>query len=129
MHKPNVTPNSYKEALASPDAKQWQKAMQEEFDAIMRNETFELVPLLQGRKAIGVHWLYKIKLHANGSIDHFKARWVAKGFTQRFGIDYDSTFSLVVRIENLCLLLAFANTHNLKIHQVDVDTAFLHAKL
>jgi len=59
--------------------------MQEEFNAIMQNETFKLVPLPQGHKAIGVRWLYKIKLHANSSINRFKARWVAKGFTQRFG--------------------------------------------
>jgi hypothetical protein len=56
-------------------------------------------------------------------------RWVAKGFTQHFGIDYNSTFSPIIHIENLRLLLTFANTHNLKIHQVNVDTAFLHTKL
>jgi len=61
------------------------------------------------------------------SINQFKARWVAKGYTQRFSINYDSTFSMVLCIENL--LLTFANMHNLKIHQVNVNTAFLHAKL
>ncbi len=62
-------------------------------------------------------------------IDHYKARWVAKGFTQCFSIDYDSTFSPVVCIENLWLLLAFVNACNLEIHQVNVDMVFLHAKL
>jgi len=123
------TPNSYKDALTSPNATHWQKAMQEEFKALMHNGTYILVPLLQGRKPIGAQWLYKVKLHTNGSINHYKARWVAKGFTQRFSINYNSTFSPVVQIKNLQLLLTFTNTHNLKIHQVNINTAFLHTKL
>jgi hypothetical protein len=123
------TPNSYKEALASPDANHWQKAMEEEIQAIMHNRTFTLVPLPQGHKPIGAHWLYKVKLHADSTINCFKARWVAKGFTQHFRINYNSTFSPVICIKNLRLLLAFANACNLKIHQVNVNTAFLHTKL
>ncbi|ELR14134.1 Retrovirusrelated Pol polyprotein from transposon TNT 1-94, putative [Acanthamoeba castellanii str. Neff] len=103
--------------------------MQEEFKALMHNGTYVLVPLPQGRKPISTQWLYKVKLHTNSLIDCYKARWVAKGFTQRFSINYNSTFSPVIWIENLWLLLAFVNACNLEIHQVDVDMAFLHAKL
>lgn len=123
------TPNSYKEALILPNAAHWQKAMEEEFKALMCNRTYILVPLPQGHKPIGAQWLYKVKLHANSSIDHYKARWVAKGFTQHFSMDYNSTFSPIIQIKNLQLLLAFMNAHNLKIHQVNVNMAFLHAKL
>jgi hypothetical protein len=123
------TPNSYKDALTLPDAACWQKAMQEEFKALMCNRTYVLVLLPQGRKPISTQWLYKVKLHTDSLIDRYKARWVAKGFTQHFSINYDSTFSPVVWIENLWLLLAFVNARNLEIHQVDVNTVFLHAKL
>jgi len=75
------TPNSYKDTLTSPDATHWQKAMQEEFEALMHNRTYILVPLPQGRKPISTQWLYKVKLHADSLINHYKARWVAKGFT------------------------------------------------
>jgi len=123
------TPNSYKDTLTSPDAARWQKAMQDEFKVLMHNGTYILVPFPQGCKPISAQWLYKVKLHADSSIDCYKARWVAKGFTQRFSIDYNSTFSPVIWIKNLWLLLAFMNTHNLKIHQVNINTVFLHTKL
>jgi len=103
--------------------------MQDEFEVLMHNRTYVLVPLPQGCKPIGARWLYKVKLHADSLIDCYKARWVAKGFAQRFGIDYDSTFSPVIWIENLQLLLAFMNACNLEIHQVDIDMVFLHTKL
>lgn len=65
--------------------------MDEEFKALMHNRTFTLVLLPQVHKPIGTEWLYKIKLHANSMIDHYKARWVAMGFTQHFSIAYLTT--------------------------------------
>lgn len=125
---PITTPNSYREAMASPEAHQWLEAMTEEINAITRNGTFRLVRLPKGRTAIGARWLFKVKCKANSLIDRFKARWVAKGYSQLFGIDFDETFSPIIRLENLRLLLAIA-LPGLAIHQMDVDNAFLNAEL
>ncbi|ELR25377.1 Polyprotein, putative [Acanthamoeba castellanii str. Neff] len=95
----------------------------EEIKALTHNCVFKLEPLPAGRKAIRARWLFKIKRLTNGMINHFKAQWVGKG------IDFDETFSPVVHIKNLQLLLAIATALDLKIHQMDVDTAFLNAKL
>src|SRR5690606_18612045 len=93
------------------------------------NRVFKLEPLPAGRKAIGACWLFKVKRLANSMIDRFKAQWVGKGYSQRPGIDFNETFSPIVRIENLQLLLAIATALDLKIHQMDVDTTFLNTKL
>ena len=92
---------SHKEATSSPHRVQWERAMQEELDSIKVNNTYVLVPLPAGRQAIGCKWVYKIKRHADGSIDRFKARLVAKGYSQLYGIDFTETFAPVVRYSSL----------------------------
>ncbi|KAM1744384.1 hypothetical protein ACFX11_011278 [Malus domestica] len=67
----------------------WRKAMDEEIEAIQKNDTWELAILPKGHKAIGVKWVYKTKKNANGEVERYKARLVAKGYSQRAGIDYD----------------------------------------
>lgn len=123
------SPNSYSEAINSPHSNEWKKAMDDEINALIKNNTYELVPLPEGRKPISTRWIYKVKHRADGSIKRFKARWVARGFSQQFGVDYDETFSPVVRMENLRLLLGIATALDYKIHQMDVDSAFLQAEL
>ncbi len=118
------TPSSYKQAITSSDAEFWIKAMQEEYNALLANGTFILVPLPKGSNAVGARWLYKIKQRADGTVERYKARWVAKGYSQQFGIDYDETFAPVVRLENLRFLLALATMYDLQIDQIDVDSAF-----
>jgi hypothetical protein len=101
--------------------------MHKEHNALLHNSTYTLVPLPADHKAVGTRWIFKIKHHADGSIECFKARWVAKGYTQQQGIDYDETFAPVVHLENLRLLLALATLLNLEVNQIDVDSAFLQA--
>ncbi len=103
--------------------------MEEEFNSLTHNDTFKLILLPAGCKPIQTCWLYKIKHKADGSINHFKACWVAKGYLQCYGIDYDETFTPVMRMENLHLLLAIATALDSKIHQMDMDTTFLQAQL
>ncbi len=117
-------PVSYKEAMKAADAEEWAKACQYEMDALSKNDTWELVNLPPGRKAIKSKWVFKLK--ADGC---FHARLVAKGFTQIPGIDYDETFSLVTCFELLWLLLALAALENWEIHQMDVKLAFLNGIL
>ncbi len=101
----------------------------EEIESLTHNHIFKLESLPAGRKAIGAHWLFKVKRLTNSIIDHFKAQWVGKGYSQWPGINFDKTFSPVVHIENLQLLLAIMTVLDLKIHQMDVDTTFLNTEL
>ena len=73
--------------------------------------------------------MYKAKTGADGSIERYKARLVAQGFSQKYGMDYDETFCPVVRQESLCMLIAVSVKNGLKLHQVDVTTAFLNGTL
>ena len=122
-------PLSYREARHSPHRVQWEQAMQEELDSIRANDTYELVPLPAGRRAIGSKWVYKVKRHADGTVDRFKARLVAKGYAQRYGIDFTETFAPVVRFSSLRAILALAASNDYEVHQMDVKTAFLNGDL
>jgi len=70
----------------------WPKAMNDEIDAIERNDTWELFDLPRGQKTIGVKWVFKTKLNENGEVDKYKARLVAKGYKQQYGTDYTKCF-------------------------------------
>jgi hypothetical protein len=84
-------PETSQEALKDP---KWKDAMQSEFDALLRNKTWRLVPPNKGKNIIDCKWVFKIKRKSDGPIDRYKARLVAKGLKQRYGIDYEDTFSL-----------------------------------
>ena len=122
-------PKSIKEAISSPEKSQWEKAMKTEMQSLRENEVWDLVKLPKGRKAIGSKWVYKIKTGPDGLIERYKARLVAQGFSQKYGDDYDETFCPVVRLESLRALIALAVQKGLKLHQVDVTTAFLNGEL
>ena len=120
---------TYAEAMALDDAVLWMAAMHDKMALMHSNNVFVLAPRLPRCKPVRAQWLYKIKYKADGSIDHYKARWVAKGYSQRYSIDYDDTYAPVVRIEHLQLLLMYAATLGLDVHQLNVVTAFLQADL
>lgn len=103
--------------------------MDEEFDALQKNQTWRLVPLPHGKNVIDCRWIYKIKRKSDGSIDRYKARLVAKGFKQRYGIDYEDTFSPVVKIATVHLVLALSVSRGWSLRQLDVKNAFLHGVL
>ena len=107
----------------------WLKAMKAELQALQTNNTWTLTDLPANKKAIGCRWVYKIKYHADGSVERYKARLVAKGYTQMEGLDFLDTFSPVAKLTAVRLLLALAAIHGWHLRQLDVNNAVLHGEL
>ena len=103
--------------------------MDEEYAALLSNNTWSLVPKPPTANVIGCKWVYKIKRKADGSIERHKARLVAQGFDQQPGVDFEETFSPVVKPATICIVLSMALSYGWHIHQLDVKNAFLHGKI
>jgi hypothetical protein len=100
--------------------------MEEEYVALLSNNTWDLVPRPHDTNVVTGKWLFRHKLTLNGSLDRYKARWVLQGFTHCPGVDYDETFSPVIKFATVCAVLSLALFRNWAIHQLDVKNAFLH---
>ena len=122
-------PKNVEEALNSQHREEWKEAMQNEIKSLKDHNVWELVKLPAGRKAIGSKWIFKRKTDADGKVERYKARLVAQGFTQKYGVDYEETFSPVARFESIRTVLALAAKLGLKLHQMDIKTAFLNGEL
>ncbi|XP_024025713.1 uncharacterized protein LOC112092835 [Morus notabilis] len=103
--------------------------MEEELSMIKKNKTWELVDRLKDRKVIGVKWVFRTKLNADGSINKHKVRLVVKGYAQVCGVDYLDTFAPVARLDIIRLVLAVAAQNGWKVFQLDVKSAFLNGIL
>ncbi|KAH9670611.1 hypothetical protein KPL70_017043 [Citrus sinensis] len=120
---------SYTEAVSSKDSKKWIAAMNEEMRSLIKNHTWDLIPKLAKKKVVGCKWIYKIKEGIPGVEPlRYKVRLVAKGFTQKEGIDFNEVFSPVVRHSSLRILLALVAVNDMHLEQMDVKTAFLHSE-
>ena len=123
------TPRTIAEAYGSPDADYWKEAIKSEMDSIMSNGTWEVVDRPYGCKPVGCKWVFKKKLRPDGTIEKYKARLMAKGYTQKEGKDFFDTYSPVARLTTIRVLLSLAASHGLLVHQMDVKTAFLNGEL
>jgi histone deacetylase 1/2 len=103
--------------------------MDEEFEALMQNKTWHLVPPSKNKNLIDCKWVYRIKKRSDGTVERYKARLVAKGFKQRYGIDYEDTFSPVVKVATIRLVLSISVSQGWSLRQLDVKNAFLHGVL
>jgi hypothetical protein len=119
-------PESLQEALGD---KNWKHAMDNEIKALDKNQTWHLVPSPGKVKIIDSKWVYKVKKKEDRSIDRYKACLVAKGFKQRYGLDYEDTFSPVVKAATIRLILSIAVSNDWSLRQLDVHNAFLHGIL
>ncbi|GJW38531.1 reverse transcriptase domain-containing protein [Tanacetum coccineum] len=122
-------PANYKAALLDPESKKWLDAMNVEMQSMKDNDVWVLVELPPNARTIGSKWLFKKKTDMDGAVYVFKARLVAKGFTQTYGVDYKETFSPVVDIRAIRILIAIAAYYDYEIWQMDVKTAFLNGHL
>jgi hypothetical protein len=96
-------------AFADPH---WRATMEEEYGALINNRTWELVPRPQGSNVVTDKWVFTHKLCVDGTLDHYKARWVLQGFTQRPRVDYDKTFSPVIKPATVRTVLDTAISHD-----------------
>ena len=103
--------------------------MMEEYNSIMKNGVWEVVPRPEGKSVVTSKWLYKIKHVANGSIEKYKTRFVARGFSQIEGVDYDETFAWVAIFSSIRVVISVVVEMGWRIHQMDVKTAFLNGLL
>uniref|UniRef100_A0A2N9HB81 Integrase catalytic domain-containing protein n=1 Tax=Fagus sylvatica TaxID=28930 RepID=A0A2N9HB81_FAGSY len=116
-------PHTFREASTNP---LWQQAMTDELDALHKTHTWDMTTLPPGKSAVGCKWVYKIKTRADGSVERYKTRLVARGFTQEYGIDYEETFAPVARLTSVRSLLAVAAVRHWPLFQMDVKNAFLN---
>ena len=108
---------------------EWKLATDSEYSSLMENDTWDLVELPEGRTAVGCKWVFKVKYNGEGKAVRFKSRLVAKGYSQKHGIDFEETFSPVVRFSSVRTLLALAVQKNMIVHRMDVVTAFFNGNL
>ena len=124
-----LDPTSLEDAKRRPDWKRWEKAIQDELDALERAGTWKLVERPRGRNVVESKWVLHLKKDADGKIERYKARLVAKGFTQVQGVDYFDTFAPVARLASIRTILAIAARNGWPIDTFDFHSAFLNGKL
>uniref|UniRef100_A0A2N9FS43 Reverse transcriptase Ty1/copia-type domain-containing protein n=1 Tax=Fagus sylvatica TaxID=28930 RepID=A0A2N9FS43_FAGSY len=123
----NLTePTTYSTTSKHP---QWCNAMDEEFQALQKQGTWALVPAPSTKNIVGCKWVYKLKYNSDGTISRYKARLVAKGFHQQYGVDFEETFSPMVKPPTVRLVISLAVSLNWPFRQLDVKNAFLHGTL
>lgn len=123
-------PSSVHEAMNCPESDKWKEedAMKEEYSSLMENKAWTLVNKEENQKVVQCKWVFQLKSGVDGE-ERYKARLVARGFTQQYGIDYTETFAPVVRNSTLRLLFGLSVNLNLDIEHIDVTTAFLNSDL
>ena len=123
------SPQTVQEALQGEHSVKWQSAMDSEMNSLRENGVYEIVDRPTGKKVVKSKWVLRVKANERGEVEKYKARVVAKGYSQVEGIDYDQTFSPTVRFESIRQMVALGASRGMSMHQMDVTTAFLYAPL
>lgn len=119
-------PSSARAALKDPN---WCQAMASEYDALQRNRTWRLVDRPPGANVVSGKWVFRHKLNPKDTLEHYKARWVVRGFTQHAGVDFGETFTPIVKPATIRTVLTIATSQGWATKQLDVSNAFLHGHL
>eukprot|EP00253_Pinus_taeda_P010846 PITA_10846 len=121
--KEDTGPSSFEEAIEKPV---WVDAMVEKHESIMKNNVWEVVPRPADKSIVGSTWIFKVKHAVEGIIKKYKARFLAKGFSQVDGIDYEETFAPIARYSSIRSILTLVVQMGCKIHQMDVKLESLN---
>jgi hypothetical protein len=122
----DAKPSSYEEAAEN---QVWKDAMAEEYQSIMQNDVWDVFPRPKEKSVVSLKWIYKTKHTADGSIEKYKARFVARGFSKKQGIDYEETFAPVARYTSIKTILSLVAMMKWKVHQMDVKATFLNGEI
>ena len=112
-----IEPSSFQEVVQKTT---WDDAMVEEYDSIFKNTAWEIVPRPVEKSVVGLRWIYKVKQAFDGSVEKYKAIFVARGFSQIEGIDYDETFVPITSYSSIRTILVLSAQMGWHIHQMDV---------
>jgi hypothetical protein len=122
-------PQTFDAVLQSPVKDHWLQAMDDEYQSLISNNTFNVCSLPPGRKAIGCKWVHKIKYDDQGQLSRYKSRLVALGNRQVAGVDFHETFAPVAKFTSIRTLLSLTASHDWELDQMDVKTAFLNGDI
>ena len=103
--------------------------MTEEYESILKNDVWDIVSRPEGKSIVTSKWIYKLKHVADGSVEEYKARFVAHGFSQKEGIDYDETFAPVACFTSIRTIIALVVAMGWKLYQMDMKTSFLNGEI
>lgn len=129
MNYVDEIPSTITELQKRDDWKEWKAAIEDELISLKRNNTWTLVKKPEGRSVVSCKWVFRMKRGEAGKPEKYKARLVARGFSQKRCFDYSETYSPVAKMDTLRTVLALANQNGMHIHQMDVKTAFLNGDL
>ena len=121
-------PECYDKAMQVDTKVQWESAMKEEMDCLLKNKTWDLCKLPRGKRDLKNNLVYRLKEEEGGK-KRFKAKLVVKGFAQKKGTDFDKIFSPVVKMTSIRTVLSLVATEDLHLEQLDVKRTFLHGEL
>jgi Reverse transcriptase (RNA-dependent DNA polymerase) len=129
LNTPINEPTSYREAIKSPRADDWKVARDREIKAHEQNNIWELVAWPTGAKVLPGRWVYKVKRGPDGTVTKYKAWWVVKGFQQQYGINYNETYTAMVKAMSYRTVYILSAAKEYKIEQMNFITAFLNGRL
>lgn len=119
-------PQNFHEAILVPE---WKDAVVEEIKALEKNDTWQLCHLPDGKKPVGCKWIFSTKYNMDGSVNRYKYRLVAKGFTQSYRVDYEESFAPVAKLNSVRVLLSLVVNLDWPLHQLDIKNVFLNGEL
>jgi hypothetical protein len=125
-HIIDIDPSCYGEAAGQ---QVWKDAMTEEYQSIMKNVVWDIVLIPKGKSVVTSKWIYKIKHAVDGRVEKYKARFMARGFSQVEEIDYEEKFFIVSRYTSICTIISLAASMGWRLHQMNLNTTFLNGDI